>query len=143
MLDNIVQQFCCQERYKNGHVLTSYSTANKYKCLKNILCEFTQKVYRKKFSKYHFRDINEVFLTDFVQYLKKRASLNGNAGGISEKLKTLHATFTFARRQGVLNVRMSVFDPVRKKLKRQPVIPKTISHKTVNTIEQMDTSWLS
>ena len=143
MPDKIVQQFCCQERYKNGHVLTSYSTANKYKCLKNILCEFTQKVYRKKFSKYHFRDINEVFLTDFVQYLKKRASLNGNAGGISEKLKTLHATFTFARRQGVLNVRMSAFDPVRKKLKRQPVIPKTISHKTVNTIEQMDTSWLS
>ena len=44
--------------------------------------------------------------------------------------------FTFARRQGVLNVRMSAFDPVRKKLKRQPVIPKTISHKTVNTIEQ-------
>ena len=40
MLDNIVQQFCCQERYKNGHVLTSYSTANKYKCLKNILCVF-------------------------------------------------------------------------------------------------------
>ncbi|MTT06868.1 hypothetical protein GMD47_17760 [Proteus mirabilis] len=69
--------------------------------------------------------------------------MNGNAGGISEKLKTLHATFTFARRQGVLNVRMSAFDPVRKKLKRQPVIPKTISHKTVNTIEQMDTSWLS
>lgn len=143
MLDRIAEQFHKQERIKNGHVLTSSSNANKYQLLKKTLEEFTRDVYRKEFSKYRFRDINESFLLAFAQYLKKRGSQNDNYGGVPEKLKLLHATFTAARRQGVYNVRLSVFDPVRKKFRRQPVTPKTISPKTVAMIEEMDTSWLT
>lgn len=143
MIDRIADQFNKQERIKNGHILTSSSNANKYQFLKKTLEEFTRDFYRKEFCKYRFRDINESFLLAFAQYLKKRGSQNDNCGGVPEKLKLLHATFTAARRQGVYNVKLSVFDPVRKKFRRQPVTPKTISPKTVAMIEEMDTSWLT
>lgn len=143
MLDRITEQFNKQERIKNGHVLTSSSNAKKYQLLKKTLGEFTHNVYRKEFSKYRFRDINESFLMAFVLYLKKRGSQNGNGGGVQGKLKLLHATFVAAKRQGVYNVRIVVFDSVRTKFKRQPVTPKTISTKTVTMIEEMDTSWLT
>ena len=143
MLDRIAEQFHKQERIKNGHILTSASNAKKYILLKKTLGEFTHNVYRKEFSKYRFRDINESFLMAFVLYLKKRGSQNGNGGGVQGKLKLLHATFVAAKRQGVYNVRIAVFDSVRTKFKVQPVTPKTISPKTVTMIEEMDTSWLT
>lgn len=143
MIYRIADQFHKQERMKNGHILTSSPNAKKYIVLNKTLGEFTRDVYRKEFSKYRFRDIDESFLLAFAMYLKKRGWQNGTGGGVQDKLKMLHATFSAARRQGVYNIRMSVFDPVRTQFKRQPVTPKTISPKTVAMIEEMDTSWLT
>ena len=74
MLDKIFRKISARKRFKNGFILNSLPSAKKYLYLKNNLERFTRIKYRRKFSKYQFRDINETFIHDFIQYSKKKES---------------------------------------------------------------------
>lgn len=143
MLDKMYQQISLRQRFKNGMMLNSLSTAKKYLYLKSNLEKFTRKKYRREFCKYHFRDISEIFIHDFIQYSKKEGAKNGNRGGVNEKLKNLYATFLYAKHLQVHNVNMLVFYSFRNRLKTDKIIPKAISKETILQIEQADRSELN
>lgn len=143
MLDEMFRKISSRQRFKNGMMLNSISSARKYLYLKSHLEQFTRKKYRREFSKYHFRDINETFIHDFIQHSKKEGAKNGNRGGANEKLKKLYATFLYAKHLGVHNVNMSVFYSFRNRLKTDRIVPKAISKERILQIEQVDRSELT
>lgn len=143
MIDRIIHYFEHRKRVKNGVTISSVNTAKGYKLLKKSLEDFTRLKYRKEFSRYLFRDITEKFVLDFGVYIQQRGAKKGNNGGIYAKLKYLHATFTYAKRNHVYGVNLSVFDPIRDKFKSRFFIPKGVSPNTVHLIENMDRTFLS
>ncbi|MDR1504843.1 MAG: phage integrase SAM-like domain-containing protein [Prevotella sp.] len=143
VIDRIIHYFEHRKRVKNGVTISSANTAKGYKLLKKSLEDFTQLKYRKEFSRYLFRDITEKFVLDFGVYIQQRGAKKGNNGGIYAKLKYLHATFTYAKRNQVYGVNLSVFDPIRDKFKSRFFIPKGVSSNTVHLIENTDRTFLS
>lgn len=135
MLDYVSNQFHQRERIKNGKVFISDPTAKNYIVLKKVLSKFTRNVYRKEFSTYKFGDIDERFLLEFVSYQQKRGAKN-TLGGVTKKLKLIHALFAMAKRKGILNIDMTIFTPVKSKLKDRLGLPKTLSTTTIKQIEQ-------
>ena len=142
MLDYVACQFHQRERIKNGKVFISDPTAGKYISLKKTLSKFTRNVYRKELSTYRFGDVDEKFLLDFISYQQKRGVKNTQAG-IPKKLKLIHALFAMAKRKGILNVNMTIFPPVKSKLKDRPSLPKTLPATTIKLIERTDRSKLT
>ncbi|WP_029903477.1 phage integrase SAM-like domain-containing protein [Prevotella sp. 10(H)] len=143
MLDHIIDYFMNRKRVKNGITLSSANTAKGYKILKRSLESFTRLKYRKEFSKFLFRDINEKFITEYGVYVQQQGAKKGNNGGVYAKLKYLRATFTYARKKGIYGVDISAFDPIRDKFKSRFFIPKAITSESMRLIENTDRSFLS
>ena len=74
VIEELAVKFDNQERYKNGRVLLSLSTSRKYRYLNTSLHQFTKSKYRRDFSSYQFRDLNEKFLQDFIVWVQVKAS---------------------------------------------------------------------
>lgn len=136
MIDQLTERLMKQEWYRNGRIISSEPTARNYSYLKSSLEKFTRSKYHRDFSKYHFRDITEKFLFDYALSEQIRGGKNGNRGGIHEKLKKLHAVCATAKRAGVYN--MLAFFAARDKLKPRHVIPKALSHRIIQRIEDVD-----
>lgn len=140
LLDQMHLRISVRQRFKNGVMLNSLTSASKYLYLKRCLEKFTRKKYRREFSKYQFRDINEAFIHDFIQHSKVEGAKAGNAGGVTTKLRRLYATFLYAKHLRIHNVNMEVFYSFRNKLKEEKTVPKAVSKETIQRIEQVDRS---
>lgn len=141
-IDRIVDYFEHRKRVKNGITISSANTARGYMFLKRSLEKFTKQKYRKEFSRYLFRDINEKFILDFGVFIQQQGAKEGNNGGVYAKLKYFHATFTYAKKYGVYGIDLSVFDPIRDKLKSRFFIPKAVTNVSMQLLESMDRSFL-
>lgn len=138
----MAEKFAERERYKNGRILKSESTALKYRYLKSSLKRFTRSKYRRDFSKCRFRDITEKFLLDYTLWTQIRGGMQGNNGGIREKQQKLRAVCIHAKATGVYKVDLNAFNVVREKLKPRLVIPKGISPEIIHKIETIDRTLL-
>lgn len=142
MIDKIVDSLCHQERFKNGRVLMSESTAEKYTYLKKALHRFVECKYHRDFSKYMFRDIDQKFLREFTVYEQQRGAVSGNNGGIQVKLKVLRAVCAKAKDEGIYGVNLSTFVPFKRRVKSRFTTPKALPHDTIQRIERVDRSIL-
>lgn len=142
VLDRVITYFMNRKRVKNGITISSANNAKGYKILKKSLENFTCLKYRKKFSNYLFRDITEKFILDYGVYIQQQGAKKGNNGGLYAKLKYLHATLTFAKKHRVYGVNLFAFDPIRDKFKSRFFIPKGITFKSMELIENTDRSLL-
>lgn len=142
MIDKIVDSLCHQERFKNGRVLMSESTAEKYTYLKKALCRFVECKYHRDFSKYMFRDIDQKFLREFTVYEQQRGAISGNNGGIQVKLKVLRAVCAKAKDEGIYGVNLSAFVPFKRRVRSRFTTPKALPHDTIQRIERVDRSIL-
>ena len=142
MLDALTEKTATRERYKNGLILTSEPTAKKYRYLKSSLERFVRSKYRRDFSKYRFRDITEQFLLDYTLWTQLCGGKQGNEGGIREKLRKLRAVCLYAKENGVYNVNLNAFRPLREKLKSRLVTPKGVSPEIIRIIETVDRTLL-
>lgn len=142
MNDRMAEKFAERERYKNGRILKSESTAREYKYLKTSLERFTRSKYRRDFSKYRFRDITEKFLLDYVLWRQVCGGRQGNEGNVRAHLRKLRAVCLYAKETGVYKVDLNTFKVVREKLKPRLVIPKGISPEIIHKIETFDRALL-
>lgn len=142
MLDYLIDSFNNRERVKNGRVISSKKNAHQYITLKKSLEEFTLHKYNRAFSKYRFNDINQKFILDYCVYIQKLGLKNGNAGGVRNKLKVLHATMKYAIEEKIPNVNLSAFIPVREKMNSNKFMTKSASSNSIHKIEMLDRSTL-
>ena len=142
MIDRMAEKFAERERYKNGRILKSESTAMEYKYLKTSLERFTRSKYRRDFSKYRFRDITEKFLLDYILWRQVCGGRQGNEGNVRAHLRKLRAVCLYAKETGVYKVDLNAFNVVREKLKPRLVIPKGISPEIIHKIETFDRALL-
>ena len=138
VIEELATKFDNQERYKNGRVLKSLSTSRKYRYLNTSLQQFTRSKYRRAFSNYRFRDLNEKFLQDFAIWVQIRAAKNGNTGDVGGKLRKLKAVCLYAKEQGVYNVNLNAFSSFKEKLKPRITTPKGVSPGVMKQIESFD-----
>lgn len=143
VIEELATKFDNQERYKNSRVLKSLSTSRKYRYLNTSLQQFTRSKYRRDFSNYRFRDLNEKFLQDFVVWVQIRATKNGNTGDVSGKLRKLKAVCLYAKERGVYNVNLNAFSSFKEKLKHRITTPKGVSPEVMQQIESFDRTLLS
>lgn len=91
----------------NGVVKSSETNAKNYRYLLNSLRKFTSDYYKKSFSFYHFKDINEEFLHDFVIHTKQLSKkvkgskwqAKENNAGLPHKLSLLLAVCRYAKKK--------------------------------------------
>ena len=138
----MAEKFAERKRYKNERVLKSESTARQYRYLKSSLECFTRSKYRRDFSKYRFRDITEKFLLDYTLWTQIRGGMQGNNGGIREKLQKLRAVCIHAKETGVYKVDLNAFKVVREKLNPRLITPKGVSPEIIHKIETFDRALL-
>lgn len=131
MIDDLIERFTNQQRFKNGKIVTSTSNAREYKFLKSSLSAFTKQKYGKAFSTYFFRDITEKFLLDYALYLQVKGAENGNKGAVVGRLKKFLAVFNHADDKKIPGVNPKLFKCVELKMKHGKFVPKTIPHETV------------
>ncbi|MBF0575494.1 tyrosine-type recombinase/integrase [Dysgonomonas sp. GY617] len=138
MIDQLIDRFSNQQRFKNGKLVTSNSNAREYKFLKGSLTAFTKQKYGKAFSSYFFRDITEKFLIDYALYLQMRGAEKGNKGAVVGRLKKFYAVFNHAEKKEMPGVNTKLFRCVELKMKHGKFVPKTISHEIMLKIEKLD-----
>jgi hypothetical protein len=138
VLDMIIDTFIHQERVKNGVTISSANNAKGYKYLMHSLEKFTRSKYHREFSQYLFHDINEQFILNFAVFIQQQGIKNNTNGGVYAKLKYLHATFTYAQKKAIPGVNMKAFDAIKAKLNSRFFVPKTVSAKTIQLIENVD-----
>lgn len=143
MIDELIEKFTNQKRFKNGKVVTSKSNAREYKFLKSSLSSFTKERYGKFFFTYFFRDITEQFLLDYALYLQMRGAEKGNKGVVVGRLKKFLAVFNYADKKKMPGVNPKIFKCVELKMKHGKFVPKTISHEVMLKIEKLDRSIFS
>lgn len=143
VIKELTEKFTQQERYKNGRILCSLSTARKYRNLNSSLQQFTRSKYHRDFIQYRFRDLNEEFLQDFTVWVQVQAAKRGNSGDISGKLRKLKAVCFYAKEQGVYNVNLNVFQSFKEKLKSRITTPKGVSQEVIQRIEKFDRTLLT
>jgi integrase len=143
-IDIIVEKLKERKRFKNGKVLSSVNTARCYYYFKRNLEQFTEEVYKRKFSTYYFNEITEEFLNDFVLYTQERGARNGNKAGLVPKLKLLYGVFFYSNK--LLNMPdtdVAVLKCTKDLVKRKKAEPQTISYDLICRIEKMDKSRFS
>lgn len=143
MIDELIERFTNQQRFKNGKIVTSKSNAREYKFLKSSLSTFTKKKYGKAFSTYFFRDITEQFLLDYALHLQVRGAQKGNKGAVVARLKKFLAVFNHAEDKKLPGINPKIFKCVELKMKHGKFIPKTIFHEIMLKIEKLDRSKFS
>lgn len=142
MIEVIIRRATEKKRLKNSHIVTS-DTARTYKDVHNTLALFTRQKYNRNFNTYHFTDITEGFLNDYVFFLKQRGRERGNAGRVPARLKTFCGVFYYAHQLGMPGARVPVFDCVRLHMKEKPKPPRTIPVEVMERIECLDRSLFS
>lgn len=143
VIDHLIEKFSTQVRLKNGREVIGSTNAKDYKMLKNSLEKFVLEKYKKSFTSYQLRDIDNTFLTDYISYLEKRAAEMGTKGAIPNRLKKLQAVFNHAREMGVKNADTSIFSNVAEQMKILEAAPLIPSADTIRKIEDIDRSAFS
>ncbi|MDR2001938.1 MAG: site-specific integrase [Prevotella sp.] len=139
VIDILTGQFENKKRMKNGVEVSSYSNVREYKFLKSSLCAFTRLAYNRQFQSFHFNHITEEFLNEYAAFLQKRGARKGNKGGLVHRLKKLRAVVNYAH--NILQnpyADIGVFKSVESKMKHSKFIPKSIPHRIILQIEEMD-----
>lgn len=142
-IDTIIENMKKQKRLKNGKFISCTSNARHYYYLRVQLEKFTQQVYDKSFSTYYFRDINEQFLKDFVQYLQERGLKEGNNAGLQVRLKKFVGVFYYSNQMGQPYTDKKIFDCIKTHFKAKENPPQTIPYNVITRIEEMDKSIFS
>lgn len=143
VIEELAVKFDNQERYKNGRVLLSLSTSRKYRYLNTSLHQFTKSKYRRDFSSYQFRDLNEKFLQDFIVWVQVKAAKNSNTGDASGKLRKLKAVCLYAKELGIYNINLNAFSSFKEKLKQRITTPKGVGPEVMQQIESFDRTLLT
>lgn len=138
VIDHLIEKFSTQVRIKNGKKVIGSSNAKEYQILKNSLEAFVAAKYKKRLSSYSFKHIDEIFLTDYVEYLEKRGSDTGTKGAVPNRIKKLLAVFNHAKDAGLTKVDTSVFGCVKEKMIIQEVKLQVITPDIMKKIENMD-----
>lgn len=123
--------------------MLSLSTSRKYRYLNTSLHQFTKSKYRRDFSSYQFRDLNEKFLQDFIVWVQVKASKNGNTGDASGKLRKLKAVCLYAKELGIYNINLNAFSSFKEKLKQRITTPKGVGPEVMQQIESFDRTLLT
>jgi hypothetical protein len=92
--DIIIEDLKNRKRFKNGKTISSANTARNYYYCKYTLADFTQEVYKRSFSTYFFRDIDEQFLLDYALYLQERGAKKATKVGLASGCDNSTAYFT-------------------------------------------------
>lgn len=142
-IEIIIEDIKNQKRLKNGKFVSCAGTARQYYYLRLQLQKFTQEVYDKSFSSFYFRDIDEKFLKDFVQYLQQRGAREGTSASLPERLKKFYGVFYYANRMGQPHADKRIFECFSPHFKRKENPPQTISYDVITQIEEMDKSQFS
>ena len=142
-IDKLSLEISERERYKNGRVLKSQGTARLYGYLKPTLEKFTRSKYRRDFSKYHFRDLNEKFIQVFAVWIQVQGAKSGTKGGVDSKRRKLKAVCHFAKKLGAYSVNIDIFDSVKSNLKPRQSTPKGVSPEVMEQIENFDRELLT
>ncbi len=139
-IESLQNRFKNTERINNGKVVTSTANSELYLTLKNSLTQFSKEVYGRSFHSYFFEDIDEQFFKDYALFIQKQGILNGNKGGIVNKLKSLRATINYANKAKIPGVDPEAYIPVQNKMQTGKTIPKTIPYEVIKRIEKLDLS---
>lgn len=140
VFDMLIEENKNHRRVRNGFMFSSHSSAGHLSGAKRTLENFTLLQYRRKFSRYRFRDIDINFLLDYTLYLEQRYAATVKKTGVRAKLLSLYSVFVRAQKREVYNVDITVFNVVRSKLKQPRLFSKAITHETMIKIEQFDRS---
>lgn len=140
MIDILIDNFSNKQRVKNGKIVSSFANVKEYKLLKTSLSNFTKEKYKKSFSSYFFRDIQEAFLTDYANWLQLNGKKNGNNGAVIHRLKKLKAVFGYAFKEQMPGANLNIFKCVEMKMVHKKFIPKALSYDIIAKIEKMDRS---
>ena len=138
MFDILDDKLRNRERIKNGAVLTSASTARRYRCSRRVMEEFTLQKYGRALSSFYFNDITEEFADDFSFFIQKRGAERGNEGNLYGNLKVLRGLVYYARNLGVPDADLTIFQRVQQKMKPKKFEPKTIPLDIIRKIEDFD-----
>jgi len=143
MLDYLIEKFNQKERIKNGLIVKSSSNVKEYGILKRILTEFTTKKYKTALNRIYFADIDERFLTDFVQFLQQRGKKKGNNGAVSHRVRKLRAVCNYGIKLGVPGADIRIFDNFSKFMQHGKFESRAVSTDVIKKIENIDRSLLT
>ena len=139
-IDHLRDHFYAKKKNKNGRIVTSVSNAKKYEHFKTALSEFTRDHYGKSLASYHFQDIDEQFLLDFVLFTEQKGIAEGNRGNLTTKLRTLRAICQFAVNNNFHGASMEIFGCVGDKIKWPETTSKAVPYYVIKLIEGIDRS---
>lgn len=143
MIDFLIEKFSEKERLKNGKYVTSSSNVKEYEILKRLLTDFTKKKYDYGLGKFFFGDIDEKFISDFVQYLQKRGKSMGNQGGVRHRLKKLKAICNYGVKMRIPGANIEVFEPFIHFMQQPKFESKALPLEVLKKIENIDRSSLT
>lgn len=133
-----------QKRIKNGHILTRNSYATNHEKALEHLKHFTKKVYNRSFSNFHFPDIDEKFLTDYVFYIEEEALKKGTKGRtLRSKLNILYKIVEKAQKRGISGANLEHFDCTNEKFRVQDSVSRAVDLSVIRALENLDQSLFS
>jgi hypothetical protein len=65
-IQTLEERFSKVERIKNGKLIIGSGNSDLYRALRNSLTRFTQEKYNRKFSTFHFEDIDSQFFEEYA-----------------------------------------------------------------------------
>lgn len=143
MIDFLQEKFLKKERIKNGVVISSYSNSKQYEWMRKSLCEFTKQTYNRSLSSFFFQDITETFILDYTLFTKKQGLANGNKSGLTLKLRRLRAICNYAKKIGIYDFDINIFDCVGQNIKWNKTESRAVSRETMTLVENFDRSLLT
>lgn len=143
MLDYLIEKFNQKERIKNGEIVKSSSNVKEYGILKRVLSEFTTKKYKMALNRIYLADIDEKFLTDFIQFLQQRGKKKGNNGAVSHRVRKLRAVCNYGIKLGVPGADIRIFDNFSKFMQHGKFESRAVSTDIIKKIENIDRSLLT
>ena len=78
---------------KNGKIVSSSATAERYYYVHRSLASFVKEKYNRNLSNMYFNDITEELVLDYVFYLQKRGIEQGHAGNVRNAFSMMLNTF--------------------------------------------------
>ncbi len=143
MIDSLEERFRNKKRVKNGQIVDSTNNARKYAQIRRYLQAFTKEKYGRALSSYFFTDVNEQFLLDFAFWTKEEGIRNGNNAGLTGKLRLFRAICNYARKEGICDFDMSMFNCLGNDIKWPETTSRAVSTKTIRKIENIDRTLFS
>lgn len=146
MVDELIEICNKRTRFKNGKLISCQETGKNYGYCRNTLRDFTREKKKRDFDTYYIHEINEAFLTEYVQFLQLRAAKKGKSGsGVGTRLRKIYGIFKYAETElGYSNLDYSVFKPFSHLTKRKKKYePKTIPFEVLKAMENIDRNLLT